>query len=171
MQIWVAVLGIVATVLTLVGGKILETRAKIKAEIRKEKREVFSQLLRFLSGLFLDVKLKRKVNPEKASEFLFDWGNNLMMWGSADFVHVYNLLLYKLDQLEAVSKENEPAYQSALEHVMGAYGTLLKTVRTELIGSDDVGVEALLGIFISDFRKASIEKQIAAYESSKGEPK
>lgn len=157
-DIAVAIVAAAATVfvsvLSIVLGKVYESRAQIEKEHREKKIPVYEDLLKFMFDILMGGKTGTKPSESDMLVFMMNFTQRIMVWGADDVVAAW--VKWK------TSAADEEKAKANAHHVMFLYEDLIKAIRRDL-GHKNKGLERgdLLALFITDidrYRKVAADK-------------
>ena len=81
---------ITVSITSLIFSKYLERKAEIKNEHRKKKIPIYEQLISFIFSLLKSVKNNEPLDEKMIVDFMFDFTQKLIIWGSDDVVTAFS---------------------------------------------------------------------------------
>lgn len=135
------------SVLSLVLGKIHETRIAIQKDLRERKVPAYEGLLSSVFQMLMGDKIGKPISEKEMLKFFFEYNNKMMIWGSdavlADWSKWRKMLIASAD-----------SGGNGLVPAMLQYEKLILSVRRDL-GHKNAGLNRgdILALFINDLDK------------------
>ena len=137
---------VLVSVLSIVLGNVYNTRTLIQKEHRDKKIPVYEDLIKFTFRMLMGTKTGTAPTEKETSEFMSDFTQRIMVWGSDDVLAAWaKLRRFSLDELAKTREPMEPVF---------LYEDLIKTIRRDL-GHKNKGLERgdVLALFVNDIDK------------------
>jgi len=137
---------VLVSILSLVLGKFLENRAKLREEHRQKKVPVYEELIAFMFRVLFAQKLgKEPVSEAELNQFFAQFTPRLVIWGAGGVIKSFG----DLRELSSQLAESERPVE-----VMFLYERVLLEIRRDLGHSaTELRKSDLLRLFITDIRK------------------
>jgi len=133
---------VTVSVASLLVSRRLENRAQVIKENREKKIPVYEDLLKFMSNLLMANKLGIQVTDKETIEFMSDFTQRFMVWGSDEVVEAFG----QFRRTSTVPKE----LQKPIE-LMFRYEELILAIRKDLgHGNKDIKRGDILSLFVND---------------------
>ena len=137
---------VAVSMLSVVIGKYLESRAKIREEHRQKKVPVYEELIQFMFSVLLAQKVGREpLSEREINEFFAGFMPKLVVWGAT------NVILSFGDMREFSAKLAE---SGRAREVLIIYESVLFEIRNDLGNQGTLGKGDLLRLFITDIRQS-----------------
>lgn len=137
---------VLVSILSLVVGKLLESRAKVREEHRQKKIPVYEELIEFLFQVLFAQKLgKESVSETEINQFFAQFTPRLVIWGAGGVIKAFGDMREFSSQLAESERPVE---------VMFLYERVLFEIRRDLGHStSELHKGDLLRLFITDIRR------------------
>lgn len=151
-DIAVAIIAAAATVLvsviSVVLGKIYEARTAIQKELRERKTPVYEEFITFIFRVFLGEKTGTAPTEQEMAEFLSNYNQKMMVWGSDSVLREWSAWRRCLEQH---TTDPEPNFVAGLVQ----YEKLILAIRKDLGHKNEgIGKFDILRLFINDLDEA-----------------
>ena len=142
---------IFVSVLSIILGKIYETRAYIQKEHREKKIPVYEDLIKFTFSSIMGTRTGAKPTESEILEFMSDFTQRIMVWGSDDVLAAW----IKLRRAAL----NEEELKSNPVKLLLLYEQLILTIRRDL-GHKNRNLDTgdVLALFVNDIDQQLKEK-------------
>ena len=80
---------VIASVISVIISRFLETRATIRKELREKKIPVYEDLISFMLKILMAEKTGKKVTDKEIIEFMSDFTQKSMVWAADDVLNVW----------------------------------------------------------------------------------
>lgn len=137
---------VLVSILSLVVGKLLESRAKVREEHRQKKIPVYEELIEFLFQVLFAQKLgKEPLSETEINQFFAQFTPRLVIWGAGGVIKSFGDMREFSPQLAESERPVE---------VMFLYERVLFEIRRDLGHSrTELQKGELLRLFITDIRR------------------
>lgn len=137
---------VLVSILSVVTGKFLENRSKLREEHRQKKVPVYEKLIQFLFQVLFAEKLgEEPLSETKINEFFSEFMPELVIWGDGGVIKSFG----DMREFSAQLAESERAIE-----VMFLYERVLLEIRRDLGHSPrELRKGDLLRLFITDIRR------------------
>ncbi|MEG3158225.1 hypothetical protein ACKVMH_10105 [Lysobacter zhanggongensis] len=135
------------SVVSIVLGKIYESRIAIQKELRERRVPAYEGLLNFLFRVFMGAKIGKAPTEKELVKFLVEYNHQMMVWGS-------DAVLSEWSTWRKLLQESSNTEGADFVPAMYQYEKLILAVRKDL-GHKNVGIEPgdILGLFVNDLDK------------------
>jgi len=141
-----AAASVLVSVLSIAVGRLFETRAKIQEQNREKKVPVYEELMEFMMRVLLGNTLGKPVPEAEVIQFLMDFTQRIMVWGSDDVLLAW--VKFRRQTIQSGAGNGKP-----LDAIF-IFEDIVKAMRRDL-GHRNSGVERgdILALFVNDIEQ------------------
>lgn len=138
---------VLVSVLSIVLGKIYESRQVVEREIRENKIPIYEEFLSFMSRLLHGEKVGKKPTDEEMLAFFIEFNQKMMVWGSDSVLSAWGEWRKTIAPMSG-----DDADPRNLAKMMHGYENIIYAIRRDL-GHKNNGLAKgdLLRLFINDY--------------------